>query len=101
MSSIQSSKTMALLGTITLLIIIATASKGYAAWGGNQSSSKAGSSSVLFGDEFAGTELDRAKWAVFGGNPVVKDGWLTLTDADVESQAAFSCGVLQLSLIHI
>jgi len=86
---------MALLGAIILLIIVPTASKGYAAWMVNQSSAKAGSSSVLFGDEFAGTELDRAKWDVFRGNPVVKDGWLTLTDADVESQATFSCGDLQ------
>lgn len=52
-------------------------------------------SPVLFSDEFNGNELDRDKWDVFRGNPVVGEGWLTLSEADIQSKPVFRSGILQ------
>jgi len=52
-------------------------------------------SPVLFSDEFDGNELDRDKWEVFPGALVVGEGWLTLSDADIQSKSVFRGGRLQ------
>ncbi len=51
--------------------------------------------SMSFNDDFDGSELDRGKWDVFGGNPVVGGGWLTLSSANIQSKSVFDGGVLQ------
>ncbi len=58
-----------------------------------------------FGDEFNGTQLDRATWDVFRGTPTVSDGKLTLkggaTEAervDVQSKQSLLYGVLTVAL---
>ena len=55
----------------------------------------AGEAALLFYDEFDGAELDRLKWDIYTGTPIVESGWLTLPSADVQSIPAFSCGTLQ------
>jgi len=52
-------------------------------------------SPVSFSDEFYGIELDRNTWDVFRGNPVVGEGWLTLSDAEILSRPVFRGGTLQ------
>jgi hypothetical protein len=49
----------------------------------------------IFRDEFDGDQLDGTKWDVFKGNPIVSGGWLTLPGAEIQSKAAFGCGILQ------
>jgi len=48
-----------------------------------------------FNDEFGGNEFNRNKWDIFGGNPVASGGWLTLSEANIQSKKVFSGGILQ------
>jgi hypothetical protein len=55
----------------------------------------AGQAPPLFYDKFDDIELDRLKWDVYGGTPIVESGWLLLPSADIQSIPTFSCGTLQ------
>ena len=50
---------------------------------------------VSFNDDFGGSELDRGKWDVFEGSPIVGGGWLTLSSANIQSKSVFSGGILR------
>jgi len=52
-------------------------------------------SGVLFSDRFDLNGLDRDKWEVFRGTPLVGEGWLTLSDADIQSKSVFRSVRLQ------
>jgi hypothetical protein len=51
-----------------------------------------------FGDEFDDAQLDPAKWIVKAGTVTVAGGKLNLADAEIESKALFSYGVLLMKI---
>lgn len=53
-----------------------------------------GQASLVFGDEFNGSELDLAKWYLFSGTPIESGGWITLAGANIQSKTEFTGGVL-------